>query len=91
MRPVPRIKKKQSVPSPVQLPVSPTTEQPVIAKEILDLAKLALEPEQSMRPAKCVVCSSDCAPNSSEGLCWICRRLKISAWRDSDTQMGAQE
>jgi hypothetical protein len=24
-------------------------------------------------------------------LCWVCRRLKISAWRDSDQQLSAQE
>ena len=42
------------------------------------------------RLAKCTVCGAACAPNSVEGLCWVCRRLKISAWRDSD-QQTAQE
>jgi hypothetical protein len=31
------------------------------------------------------------APISAEDLCWVCRRLKISAWRDSDNQAAAQE
>ena len=38
------------------------------------------------RVDKCTVCGAECAPNSAEGLCWVCRRLKISAWRDSDQQ-----
>jgi len=40
---------------------------------------------------RCVVCAGEVAPNSTEGLCWVCRRLKISAWADSDNQSPAQE
>ena len=44
---------------------------------------------------KCVVCSSACPANppgsDADQLCWVCKRLKISAWRDSDVQMPAQE
>lgn len=40
---------------------------------------------------KCVVCGSEVAPFSKENLCWVCRRLKISAWRESDGQAAAQE
>jgi hypothetical protein len=43
------------------------------------------------KPAGCVICGEESAPISNEGLCWVCRRLKLSAWRDSDTQMSAQE
>ena len=39
----------------------------------------------------CTVCGEQQAPNSSEGLCWVCRRLKISAWRDSDLQPSGQQ
>ena len=42
-------------------------------------------------PKTCVVCSGEVAPNSTEGLCWVCRRLKISAWADSDNQAPSQE
>jgi hypothetical protein len=28
---------------------------------------------------------------AAEPLCWVCRRLKISAWREIDQQMPAQE
>jgi hypothetical protein len=64
-------------------------------------------PEAELRPAKtesvvevhgpvratgqCVVCGSDVAPFSDEDLCWVCRRLKISAWRDSEVQPTAPE
>jgi hypothetical protein len=44
------------------------------------------------QPGKCVVCGSEVAPFSSEELCWVCRRLKISAWRESaDNQAAMQE
>jgi hypothetical protein len=67
-------------------------QDPVVSKEILEQAKRSLEADRLRRAAaKCSVCGSECAPNSSEGLCWVCRRLKISAWRDTDTQMPAQE
>jgi hypothetical protein len=64
---------------------------PVVPKEILEEARRLAEPEGIQRRAKCSVCQMECAPNSAEGLCWVCRRLKISAWRDSDSQMAAQE
>ena len=64
----------------------------VVAPEILEGAKaLAVGDRPRRTVAKCVVCQSETSPNSNEGLCWVCRRLKISAWRDSDTQMPAQE
>jgi hypothetical protein len=67
---------------------------PVVAKELLERARQALETEMDTfkRPVKCSVCGSECAPTpSDEQLCWVCRRLKISAWRDADVQMPAQE
>ena len=46
---------------------------------------------EAAAPAKvkgrCEVCGDQSAPNSTEGLCWVCRRLKISAWRDGDPQI----
>lgn len=63
----------------------------VVPGEILEQARQSLNTDKLKRQAKCVVCGSDCAPNSAEGLCWVCRRLKISAWRESDQQMPAQE
>lgn len=67
------------------------SDDPVVDGEILRKAKLAVDADRQPPAARCVVCSSDAAPNSTETLCWVCRRLKISAWRDSDQQMPAQE
>jgi hypothetical protein len=69
----------------------PKEEPIVISKEILEQAKRAIQSEQPKVPSKCTVCNSEAAPNSTEGLCWVCRRLKISAWRDIEQQMPAQE
>jgi hypothetical protein len=49
----------------------------------------AVKPERRKRG--CVVCGADVAPFSEEDLCWVCRRLKISAWRETDTQAMMQE
>jgi len=67
-------------------PVQPVPTDPVIAQKLLDQAKRSVMPDQMKRFEKCTVCGANCAPNSAEGLCWVCRRLKISAWRDSDQQ-----
>ncbi len=66
--------------------------EPVVAPEILELAKRAsVSTDKLRRVAKCTVCDSECSTTSNDQLCWVCRRLKISAWRDSDIQMNAQE
>jgi hypothetical protein len=50
---------------------------------------------EAARPARkkkgCAVCGSEVAPFSEENLCWVCRRLKISAWRETDSQAMMQE
>jgi hypothetical protein len=65
--------------------------EPIVPEVLLEQARLAIESDRVKKPRRCIVCDSECAPNSTEGLCWVCRRLKLSAWRDSDTQMPAQE
>jgi len=73
-------------------PVNETTsEVPVVPEALLEQAKRAIEADRFHKSAACVVCSSECPANAAEGLCWVCRRLKMSAWRDSDSQMPAQE
>jgi hypothetical protein len=64
---------------------------PVISPEILENAKRSLATDRIKSPAKCVVCAAETAPGAAEQLCWVCRRLKISAWRDVEQQMPAQE
>lgn len=67
-------------------PRAPESPDTVIDRKLLDEAKRSIMSDQAKRVGKCSVCGASCAPNSAEGLCWVCRRLKISAWRDSDQQ-----
>ena len=69
----------------------PPRTEPVVAPEILEGAKRSIEAGRPKAPAKCVVCGAETAAESAEQLCWVCRRLKISAWRDVEQQMPAQE
>jgi len=64
----------------------PQSSDPVVDLKLLEEAKRAIETDKLKHATKCTVCGAACAPNSAEGLCWVCRRLKISAWRDSDQQ-----
>jgi hypothetical protein len=79
------VKRKRT---PAEPPVAAEVAVPVV---ILEQARRAIETDRLKPPAKCTVCGEECAPNSAEGLCWVCRRLKLSAWRDADSQMPAQE
>lgn len=63
----------------------------VVPKSMLDQARQSVHADRPQPPAKCTVCGAEAAPNSKEGLCWVCRRLKISAWREVEQQMPAQE
>ena len=66
-------------------------EETVVDPRLLEEAKeIVFEPT----PAKtfpCQVCGSEGATTQSEGLCWVCRRLKISAWREVEQQMMFSE
>ncbi len=72
--------------------------EPVISPEILEAAKKSAELERTIGGKCCIVCGSSSTPLTGpqsaeeEDLCWVCRRLKISAWREtSDQQASAQE
>jgi hypothetical protein len=83
------VKRKRT---PVALPVpAAVVPETIVPEVILEQAKRAIEADRIRKLIPCVVCGSECAPNSTENLCWVCRRLKLSAWRDSDSQMPAQE
>lgn len=73
--------------------VAPETVAPeVIAPEIIESARQAAGLERlGSRTAKCIVCGDQSSVDATEQLCWVCRRLKISAWRDADHQLPAQE
>jgi hypothetical protein len=74
-------------------PVKPESpkEESVVPSEIMEGAKRSLATDRARTPVKCVVCGAENASGSTEPLCWVCRRLKISAWRDVEQQMPAQE
>jgi hypothetical protein len=84
------VKRKRTPATPPAVSLPAETDAPV-PEAILEQARRSIESDRLKTPAKCVVCGEECAPNSAEGLCWVCRRLKLSAWRDSDSQMPAQE
>jgi len=70
--------------------------EPIISPEILELAKKSVNSDKPSLANNCAVCGALCTPLTGpqveeDDLCWVCRRLKISAWRDSDQQMSAQE
>ena len=69
----------------------PVASDAIVPEAIIEQARRAIEADRIKKPAQCVVCGSPSTPNATEGLCWVCRRLKLSAWRDSDSQMSAQE
>ena len=69
--------------------------QPVIAEEIRTMARKSVEVDRPVTKKDCVVCGTAYTPATgprvTDDLCWVCRRLKISAWRDSDQQVALQE
>jgi hypothetical protein len=68
-----------------------TKSEPVVPAEILETAKRSLSNDVVKKTLKCTVCGADTSSEQPEQLCWVCRRLKISAWRDNEQQMPAQE
>ena len=74
-----------------QLPAAPEISPEVIDPEIREGALRSLETDRVKPSVKCSVCGAEATPNPAEQLCWVCRRLKISAWRDVEQQMPAQE
>ena len=65
--------------------------EPVIPPALLEQAKRSISEDRLKKTAKCSVCGAEAANVSSEPLCWVCRRLKISAWHEIEQQMPAQE
>jgi len=59
----------------------------------IEAVALSLPPqaEAQERTIRCVICSTATQAGSPDHMCWVCRRLKISAWREVEQQMPAQE
>jgi hypothetical protein len=64
---------------------------PVIPAELLEQAKRSVSADLLKKTSRCSVCGAETATGGDEPLCWVCRRLKISAWKEIEQQMPAQE
>jgi hypothetical protein len=64
----------------------------VVPPEVLEQAKEPFSADHlKKQPVKCSVCGAEALSGSGEPLCWVCRRLKFSAWHEIEQQMPAQE
>ena len=65
--------------------------EPVIPPQILEQAKQSISADRLKKSVMCSVCGAETTSGAAEPLCWVCRRLKVSAWREIEQQMPAQE
>jgi hypothetical protein len=66
--------------------------EPVVPVEMLEQAKKSISPDRLTKVDKCSVCGAETSVSAAgESLCWVCRRLKISAWHEIEQQMPMQE
>ena len=66
--------------------------EPVIPPGLLEQAKQSISADRLKKTVNCSVCGAESAVIAAgEPLCWVCRRLKISAWREIEQQMPMQE
>lgn len=67
------------------------TQTPIVdAKVKREAERIVFQPEPRKTFA-CKVCGDPGATEQSEGLCWVCRRLKVSAWREVEMQIPMNE
>jgi len=66
-------------------------ETPVVDAQIVESAKRIVFEPKRRKTFDCRVCGESGASEESEGLCWVCRRLKISAWREVEMQLPVNE
>jgi hypothetical protein len=69
----------------------PTKAEPVVPVELLEQAKRSVSADLLKKTTRCSVCGAETTAMGEEPLCWVCRRLKISAWKEIEQQMPAQE
>ena len=62
-----------------------------VSAELLENAKRSISADRLKKAAKCAVCNAETMSAGDEPLCWVCRRLKISAWREIEQQAPVQE
>ena len=66
-------------------------ENPVVDPQLMKSAKRFVFDAKPRATFKCRVCEEPGASDETEGLCWVCRRLKVSAWREIEVQMPPNE
>lgn len=66
-------------------------EEHVVDPALLESARKTVFEPKPPKTFACRVCNSDGATEQSDGLCWVCRRLKISAWREIEQQLPLSE
>jgi hypothetical protein len=62
-----------------------------ISAELLERAKRSISTDRLKKATRCAVCNAETISAGDEPLCWVCRRLKISAWREIEQQAPVQE
>lgn len=62
-----------------------------VAGPIIEAVTEHVFPSEPVSDFPCRVCSAPGATASSDGLCWICRRLKVSAWQGTGNNDAASE
>jgi hypothetical protein len=86
------MKPKPKVPSALKrAPTVKGAELMPVPPELLELAKRAVSADRIKKATKCSVCNAETMSAGDEPLCWVCRRLKISAWREIEQQVPIQE
>jgi hypothetical protein len=65
--------------------------EPVVPAAVLEQAKRSISTDRLKKTTKCAVCGDETSGIGTEPLCWVCRRLKISAWREIEQQLPVQE
>jgi tRNA(Ile2) C34 agmatinyltransferase TiaS len=68
-----------------------TKAEPVVPAALLEQAKRSVSADLLKKTTRCSVCGAETVSAGEEPLCWVCRRLKISAWKEIEQQMPAQE
>ena len=63
----------------------------VVDPKIAEQAQRIVFEPKTRKTYECRVCGDPTASDESEGLCWVCRRLKISAWREIESQLPLSE
>ncbi len=63
----------------------------MIDPALLESAKRTIFKPTPPSTFPCKVCGEKGATEQSDSLCWVCRRLKISAWREIEQQIPLSE